>query len=163
MRGGVTGWVLWDALLSMLVLGSALLGLLLSAVQALQEQRDSRAWAQAVHLADDLIARMAINREGLPDYLLALGDTPAPVDCASTACDATQWAHADLATWVRRVQQELPQGEAQILGTPTDARQRLVWLSWSATSPAPWLPAALGAQVPACPEARRCHALWVLP
>ena len=157
------GWVLWDALLALCVLGIGLWGAFLSATQALQAQRESSAWAQAVQLSDDLIARMAINREGLSAYQLALGETPATVDCSSTACNATQWAKADLARWKKRVQSELPQGDAQLLPSGTDAQQRLVWLTWTAPTASPWIPMPTDALVPPCATGMRCHALWVLP
>jgi Tfp pilus assembly protein PilV len=157
------GWVLWDALLALCVLGVGVWGLFLSAAQALQEQRESSAWAQAVHLSDDLIARIAINREGLSAYQLALGETPASLDCSSTACNATQWAQADVARWKRRVQTELPQGDAQLLTTGTDPWQRLVWLTWTAPASSTWMPSPAGVLVPPCASGKRCHALWVLP
>ena len=157
------GWVLWDALLALCVLGVGLWGVFRSATQALQEQRESSAWAQAVHLSDDLIARMAINREGLSAYQLALGETPASLDCSSTACTATQWAQADVARWKKRVQSELPQGDAQVLPASSDPMQRLVWLTWTASTASAWIPGPTQVQVPACATGKRCHALWVLP
>jgi Tfp pilus assembly protein PilV len=157
------GWVLWDALLAMCVLGLGLLGLFLSASQALLAQRENSAWAQALHLSDDLIARMAINREGLDAYQLALGETPAMTDCSSKACSAAQWAQADLAYWKRRVVSELPQGDAQLLKAGTDPRQRLIWLSWHALSSSSWTPPASDLFTTACPANKRCHALWVMP
>lgn len=158
-----SGWVLLDALLALLVLGTALLGLFLSTAQALQQQRDHAAWAQALHLSDDLLTRMAINREGLSAYLLAAGETPSPLDCTQTACTASQWAQADLAHWKRRVQNELPQGDAQLLGTATDERQRLIWLEWSTVAASVGVAGPTDPTIPSCPAAKRCYALWVLP
>ena len=158
-----SGWVLLDALLALLVLGTALLGLLLSTAQALQQQRDHAAWAQALHLSDDLLARMAINREGLSAYQLAAGETPSSLDCTHMACTASQWAQADLAHWKRRVQTELPQGDAQLLSTATDERLRLIWLEWSAVAASVGVSAPTDPTTPSCPNTKRCYALWVLP
>ena len=163
MKRSPRGWVLLDALLAWLLLGSALLGLFLSTAQALQQQRDQAAWAQALHLSDDLLARMAINREGVSAYLLAAGETPSPVDCTHTACSASQWAQADLASWQRRVQSELPQGDAQVLRSATDDGQRLIWLEWSALASAVGVATPTDPTTPVCPDTKRCYALWVLP
>ena len=88
------GWILLDSLAALLLLGTGVLGMGLAVVQAVQQQREGVAWAQALQLSDDLLARMAINREGLDAYRLNLAEMPVAQDCTQRDCDASQWALA---------------------------------------------------------------------
>jgi Tfp pilus assembly protein PilV len=157
------GWILPDSLAALLLLATAAGGLGLAVVQAMQQQREGVAWAQALQLSDDLLARMAIQREGLDAYRLGPGELPIEPDCIHRPCDATEWAQADLAAWKRRVQAELPQGDAQVTRALGDARQILVWLSWSAAPTGLAVTAPQALEVPTCPAGKRCHAIWAMP
>ncbi len=157
------GWILLDSLAALLLLGTGVLGTGLAVVQAVQQQREGVAWAQALQLSDDLLARMAINREGLDAYRLNLAEMPVAQDCTQRDCDASQWAQADLSAWKRRVQTELPHGDAQLIRALGDARQILIWLCWSAAPTGQPVTALAAPEVPPCPSGKRCHALWALP
>ena len=126
-----TGWLLWQW-------------------QALQAQRETLAFQNAVGLAQDLWQRMQLNPSAANSYQLEGTAQTAHPDCHTQACTPTQWAQADLAEWQRELQLRLPGAQAS-LATQATGMVRLS-LAWPAQQPNPLPSSGEGG----CPARHRC-------
>lgn len=136
------GITLIESLVAIVIAALGILGILGVQMRTLSDTQTTVRRAQAIRLIEDLSERLKAH----PNALLSLNDyasawttpsTPvaAPtVNCASTACSATQLTTYDVATWRRSVQQLLPLGDATIFLAPgddaTNRRQLGVIIRW---------------------------------
>lgn len=108
-----------EVLVSLVVLGSGVLGLALLLLGALRDTRSASFRTRALALEADLVERIRANPDARAAYSFAEGaQPPPPQDCAAregepaTPCSAQALALDDLADWLARVQRELPGGPA---------------------------------------------------
>ena len=145
------GFSILEALAALMVLNLLCLGLMAWQLQAMQAQRQALALQQAVAMAQDLWQRMQVHPGAWQWYQLELdGATPAG-DCRQSACNAQQWAQADLGEWLNEWRQRLPQARARLQTTPGANPQSKLMLVWPGVSE-PSSPAS----VPDCPESYNC-------
>ena len=102
------GFSILEAMAALMVLNLLCLGLMAWQLQAMQAQRQALALQQAVAMAQDLWHRMQVHPGAWQWYQLEMdGATPAG-DCRQAACNAQQWAQADLGEWLNEWRQRLP-------------------------------------------------------
>ena len=150
-----------EALCALMVLNLLGLGLLQWQWQALQAQRDALAFQNAGGLAQDLWQRMQLNPSAASSYQLALSDVAQGPDCQTQACNASQWAQADLAAWQQELQLRIPGAKAQLetlpanVNLPANVSLTLVWPSKATPNLLP--------SNQSCPERHRCwQTTWPL-
>ena len=147
---------------ALLVCGLAIAPLMLSASQALHQQRDSGARGQAVLLAQDLAHRLHLNASAAAQYQLAWGQVPAALAsaCRERACSRADWAQADMSQWRAQLTQTLPDGDAWLQSAEDADACRWLVLAWS--SDVVDEPPSSGWPV-TCPPGKRCLALVLSP
>ena len=145
------GFSVLEALAALMVLNLLCLGLLAWQLQAIQAQRQALALQQAVAMAQDLSQRMQVHPGAWPWYQLGLYDTPPPGDCKATACNAQQWAQADLSEWFFEWQKRLSQARAQVQTTLTGEPTVEVLLAWPGV-----FDAVNNTNVTSCPSQQNC-------
>lgn len=137
-----SGITLIESMVAIVIAALGILGILGVQMRTLSDTQTTVRRAQAIRLIEDLSERLKTH----PNALLSLGSyasswtTPstavaAPsVDCATTACTATQLTTYDVATWRRSVQRALPVGDATIFlapgDDPTNPRQLGILIRW---------------------------------
>lgn len=135
-----SGVSLIEALISLLVLALGILGIAGIQTRTLIESRTTNSRAIALQMADDLLDRMQSNRAirfnppPVNPYIVGWG-TPPPIvqNCFSSDCSGTQLAAFDLWQWKSTLANLLPQGDAQVFQSPTDASQFGVLIGWTQT------------------------------
>lgn len=136
------GFTLIEILVTVLILGIALLGLAGMQAVGLQQSQSTYFRTQADLLARDLADRMRVNRNGAAPELGATGERDAnlspylfgggaaPVgDCAgaNADCSAEEMADQDMSEWVNEVNR-LPAGTAYVTAeSETLLRIQIVW------------------------------------
>lgn len=134
------GISLIEALVALLVLALGVLGIAGIQTRTLIESRTTNARAIAFQMADDLLDRMQSNRAikfNPPAVNPYISDWGAPVapgqDCFVGECTGAQLAAFDLWQWKTTIASLLPQGDAQVFQSPTDASQYGILIGWSQT------------------------------
>lgn len=106
-----------EVLISMLILGIGVLGIMSVQNRALQFNQGSLMESRAATLANDIIDRIRANPTQLSRYRIALHENPpGGVDCsgASIVCSTAQMADYDLASWREEIAASLPGGTSEI-------------------------------------------------
>lgn len=134
VRGKQRGFSVLEALAALMVLNLLCLGLMAWQWQAFQAQRQALALQQAVAMAQDLFDRIQVHPGAWRWYQLGLNESPLQVDCKALACNAQQWAQADLSEWLNEWQQRLPQARAQVQTMLTDQPRVELLLVWPGVS-----------------------------
>lgn len=131
------GASLLEALVALFIVAFGLLAMAGMQIRTLNETRNSAARNTAAQMASDLLDRMLLNEGARPafnqtsPYQTGWGiPTNAPVDCRSSACDASQLAQFDLWQWKGTVAQLLPEGDATVFSSTTDPNQYGVLFRW---------------------------------
>jgi Tfp pilus assembly protein PilV len=132
--GQTSGFSTLESLAALLVLNLLLISLFSSQLLAWQAQRETLAADNTVELAQDLWHRMQLNSEGLSSYQMGWEDKPITQDCLSKACNANDWAKADLADWHIALQQRMPGAKAKLLTQTTFPAYVDLILAWPSTS-----------------------------
>lgn len=182
VQGGV---VLLEALVSIVILAIAVLGLLGVQMRTLAETQTGVRRAQAVRLIEDLAERIKSNPEGFMQLSNFVGgfDRPAgaDADCRAARCTSEQLARWDVDQWRASVAATLPLGQAAVFGssdeTATGTRRQLgIVVGWRANERwrendtpegveayrKPFRIATRDANI-ACPDALICHVTYVQP
>jgi type IV pilus modification protein PilV len=151
LRHRMQGFSILEAMAALMVLNLLCLGLMAWQLQAMQAQRQALALQQAVAMAHDLWQRMQVHPGAWQWYQLELdGATPAG-DCRQAACNAQQWAQADLGEWLNEWRQRLPQARARLQTTAGSDPVTDLLLAWPGVSESP-----SPASVPDCPASHNC-------
>lgn len=185
-RKDQTGFVLLEALVSIVILAVAVLGMLGVQLRTLAETQTGVRRAQAVRLIEDLAERVKSNPEGFAQMSTFVGGfnavaPPGSKKCNAMACNPAQLAQWDIDQWRAAVAQTLPLGQAAVF-TSTDEtvvglqRQLGVVVGWRANeskrqgestsdSEAYAKPFLLntGAAKVDCPATLICHVTYVQP
>jgi len=116
------GVTLIEVLVTMVILAVGLLGLAGMQVRGLSIQKDAHGRALATQLALDIADRMRSNNGAVGSYAFNTAyptgayTVPAPPDCVTTTCSATQQAQYDMSQWFTRLRGgALPGGWANIV------------------------------------------------
>mgnify|MGYP003350932857 FL=1 len=151
-RRGSQGFSMTEALVALSVLNLLGLGFLTGQWQALRAQRDALSSQLAVAMAQDLWHRMQVHPAAWPWYQVKPTDPlPGSLDCQRQACNAMQWASADLQEWRSEWQLRWPQARAEVqttVGALPVVSFRVSWPNNQATQ------ASL--IQPGCPDAQLC-------
>ncbi len=139
-----SGFSLIESMIAVLVISIGLLGLASLQGTSIRNNHDSYLRSQATLLGHGILDRMRANRSqaiaGL--YNLALAATPVSAkNCEDTAsaaatCNAAEMTLFDQASWINRVAQGLPNGDATISSQilTTDRALITVTVQWGADS-----------------------------
>lgn len=134
------GVSLIEALVALLVLALGILGIAGIQTRTLIESRTTNSRAIAFQMADDLLDRMQSNRAirfnppAINPYIVNWGaPAAAGQDCFTGECTGPQLAAFDLLQWKTTLANLLPQGDAQVFQSPTDASQFGVLIGWTQT------------------------------
>lgn len=134
------GVSLIEALVALLVLALGVLGIAGIQTRTLIESRTTNSRAVAFQMADDLLDRMQSNRAirfnppAVNPYIVNWGaPVAAGLDCFANACTGAQLAAFDLWQWKTTMANLLPQGDAQVFQSPTDASQFGILIGWTPT------------------------------
>jgi type IV pilus modification protein PilV len=150
MRCHQQGFSILEALAALMVLNLLCLGLMAWQWQAFQVQRQALAVQQAVAMAQDLSDRMQVHPGAWRWYQLGLNESPPSADCNVSACNAQQWAQADMSQWLSEWRQRLPQARAQVQTMLSDQPQVELLLVWPGVSD------NTNPGVANCPPAQNC-------
>ncbi|MBO9650318.1 MAG: type IV pilus modification protein PilV [Variovorax sp.] len=177
-RSRQSGITLLESLTALLILALAVLGMLAVQLRTLSDTQTGVRRAQAVRLIEDLAERIKSNPEGfgqLASYTSDWSHAPtASHDCMTNACNATQLADWDLATWKDAVAETLPLGQAHVFKSTDEnaqefRRQLGVMVAWRANErknddalASPLQPDTDAAGV-TCPANQICHLVYVQP
>lgn len=159
-RRSVTGFMLVEVLVALVLASVAVLALASSHAAALRLGRMSQHRVQAMQLAADLAERLRANRAGVPgqegaasayqlerSWAAQQGEAADPMasacDGALTACSAAQFAQADAAQWRSLLRRALPSAAALVRVDALQS-QAEVWVAWKDPLPGS-LDEALGA------------------
>lgn len=93
MKNSQYGVGLIEVLVSLVLLGIAVLGYTALQVRAITASTEASQNVLATNIARDLSERIRMNRNGLAEYK----STTSQVDCKAKFCDATEMAHYDYA------------------------------------------------------------------
>ena len=184
---GERGITLLESLISIVVLGVAVLGILGTQLRTMAETQTSARRAQVVRVIEDLAERIRSNPGGFSQLQGYEVDWDAPMvepasACRATPCTPAQLAARDIWEWKTAVAQRLPQGRARVFtSSDEDAdgkRQLGVMVGWRANERRregendddhqayvrPFaMPATTGAANVACPDGLVCHLVYVQP
>lgn len=179
------GVTLLEALVSIVILAIAVLGMLGVQMRTLAETQTGVRRAQSVRLIEDLAERIKANPDGFAQLSNFVGGftstTTATVQCDAAVCTPTELAQWDIDKWRAAVAETLPLGKAAVF-TSTDEttvgqqRQLGIVVGWRANErsregesaadiAAYQLPFAIstGAANVACPTGLICHVTYVQP
>ncbi|MDX1692195.1 MAG: type IV pilus modification protein PilV [Ketobacteraceae bacterium] len=110
--GQQNGFTLVEVLVALIVMAIGVMGLITLQLNTIQANKSASHRSQAVWAANDILDRMRANRTAAlnSDYDIALA-TDAPTDTSTVA-------NADLADWLTRLPNTLPEGDGSVV---TDA------------------------------------------
>ena len=126
------GASLLEVLISALVLGVGLLGIISLQARALQYNQNAYLYSQAAFLAQDMAERMQANSAGLDYYAMGLQDPSPEVQddqCIDNNCTPEQLAQWDQSLWRKEVESALPEGESAITRN-INAREFVIEISF---------------------------------
>ncbi len=132
------GLSLIESLIALVVLAVGVMGLAGLQARMLVESRTANHRAVAIGFIDDLSNRMLLNRDAAlaKSYEWAwAGDVKSikpPVNCAAAQCTGANLALSDLKSWLEALQAALPNANANVFQSTTDARQIGIAVAWSA-------------------------------
>lgn len=111
------GASLIEVMISALVMGVGLLGIMSLQARSLQFNQNAYLYSQAVFLAQDMAERMMANKEATNSYAIDLED-PSPGSttnaCITAACTPEQMADWDVSMWRKSIVAILPSGKGGI-------------------------------------------------
>lgn len=109
------GSSLIEVLVSMLVLGTGILGISAMQLSTLKNNQNSYMRTQAVFHSQDIVERMLSNLGGVEAGNYNDPDPVFTVNCTTSAgCTAAQMAANDVAVWEASVESGLPSGSATV-------------------------------------------------
>jgi type IV pilus modification protein PilV len=110
MNARQSGLSIVEALVALVVLSFAMLGIAGMSLESLRANRTAQTRTLAVQLVNDLADRIRANRSGRASYVVARGAVPpAPAkDCAVNDCTPKEVAAYDLNQWYLAVRRGLP-------------------------------------------------------
>ena len=133
-----------EVLVSMWLLGVAVIGFAALQLRALSTAKDAMFRTQAAAIAQEMGERMRLNPAGAATYRNNWNATAVAADvCETGNCTPVQMAQYDMRTMTQLVSTSLPNG--QIMVRPCIGRTNLcVYVSWNSTNP------TIGTAAPAC-------------
>lgn len=177
------GISLIESLVAIVVTALGILGMLGVQMRTLADTQNGVRRAQAIRLVENLSERIKVNPSPLAPAVLATYQVSAPGPMATppactAACNPTQLAQFDIATWKQQVINTLPAGDAVVFvpDDETDAnnrRQLGVMVSWqqkekenTGSLVTPFITAGTGAVTGAvsnvsCPTNKICHLQYI--
>lgn len=116
-----SGFTMVETLVALVVLAIGMLGIAALYLNSLQAGRTAIYRTEAVNLAADLADRIRSNRTAVAGYGNVYADAFAEVAaCFTTAgCTPAQLATSDLSRWKADIAQQLPNGQGQVVVTPS--------------------------------------------
>jgi type IV pilus assembly protein PilV len=112
-----TGATMIEVLISALVMGVGLLGIMSLQARSLQYNQNAYLYSQAVFLAQDMAERMLANPDAADDYPIDLDD-PSPNSatdlCTNASCTPEQIADWDKSIWRANISAALPSGKGAV-------------------------------------------------
>jgi len=125
------GFSLIEVLVSLLIMTLGIVGVMSLQTQSLKSNQRAYFRTQADILSRDITARMYANREEARKGTYAAQSKPnnAP-DCRAASCTPAQMAAWDLSEWFQRIEQQLPEGSAELVNLPGDTTRYLITLRW---------------------------------
>ncbi len=111
------GFTLIEVLVSALIMGIGLLGLVSLQTRALQYNQQAYLYSQAAFLAQDIAERMRANKNVADNYTIDFEDSVSGVTtttCLNGDCDENTLANWDLKLWKANLATSLPQGDGSI-------------------------------------------------
>lgn len=140
-----------EAMAALMVLNLLCSVLMAWQLQAMQAEREALSTQQAVAMAQDLWQRMQVHPGAVPFYQLNFDSQPSASDCQTRACDAAQWAQADVADWWQELRRRMPEAKAQLVTLDHGVADVTLLLAWpSATT------TASSAASANCPASHHC-------
>lgn len=174
---GQRGVSLLESLIALVIAALGILGVVGIQMRTLVDTQTTVRRAQAIRLIEDLSERMKVNPNALlvsSQYLSTFADTPSAVDCSAKACNRTELAQSDLATWKKTVRQNLPLGQAAIFTAPGETagneRQLGIMIGWRENEKDGTKTDAINAVLggggagnagPTCPTDLTCHLQYI--
>jgi len=133
-----------EVLVSMLLLGVAIIGFAGLQVRALDSTNDAMFRTQAMAVAQDFAERMRLNPNAASVYRNNWNNNAVAIDkCETATCNSTEMAQYDMKTMTAVAAATLPNGQLAVL--PCIGRTNLcVYVSWNNTTP------TIGASAPNC-------------
>ena len=133
-----------EVIVSMLLLGVAVIGFAALQVRALDSTNDAMFRTQAAAIAQEMGERMRLNPQGAATYRNNWSTTAVAANkCETGNCTPVQMAQYDMRTMTNLAAASLPNGQIAVL--PCINRTNLcVYVSWNATNP------TIGTAAPAC-------------
>lgn len=133
-----------EIMVSMLLLGVAVIGFAALQVRALDSTNNAMFRTQAASIAQEMGERMRLNPLGEPTYRNNWSITAVAADkCETDVCTPVQMAQYDMRTMAALTAASLPNGKIAVL--PCIGRTNLcVYVSWNQTTP------TIGTTAPAC-------------
>jgi type IV pilus assembly protein PilV len=128
-RGLADGFSLIEALVSLLIISTGMIGIAALFGQSLGASRNALYRSQAVNLAADMADRIRVNRLGGVAY----NNDPEDRSCdpgGGEDCTPQQMAEHDLWSWEPRVAQSLPDGAGTVVVTPGNPPTYTIAVSW---------------------------------
>lgn len=110
-----------EVLISMLILGIGVLGMISVQNRALQFNQGALHESRAAILANDIMDRIRANPTQASRYRIALSESPPSAnDCSGSSanCSEPQLADFDLASWRGEISQSLPAGTGEVREIP---------------------------------------------
>lgn len=156
------GFMLFEALVALVILAFGLLGLLWMHQQALTTQRQQLMRAVASGIADDLAERMRLNAPQRTGYAKSWGNhsTAFEPDCAATPCLRSELVFWDLVQLQQSLNTQLPEGDATIFALTSPGWWGIV-VAWRDTHESYRTDTSAG--TPPCPTQMSCWRLLFRP
>ena len=116
-RNSEQGFTLLEVMLSVLILGVGLLGVITLQARSLQYNQQAYLYSQASFLANDIAERMRANSNAVDAYQIDFDEDVEGVTttkCLTMDCDANDFALWDLKIWKESIEAALPSGDGSI-------------------------------------------------
>lgn len=141
---GQKGFGLTEVIVSMLVLGIAVIGFAALQIRALDTTSDAMFRTQAMAIAQDLGERMMLNPNGASTYRDSWNPATMPnYKCETTACTPAEMAQYDMKTMDELVKASLPNGQIALIKC-INRNNYCVYVAWNKTT------ATQGSAAPHC-------------
>jgi type IV pilus assembly protein PilV len=114
------GFTLIEAMVSLVVLSVGMIGIAALYAQGLGAERTALFRTQAVNLVADMADRIRANRLGQAAYAGGAANGGCDPQSGGANCSPVQMAAHDLFVWNQQVQQQLPNGQWQIVHNAGD-------------------------------------------
>lgn len=127
------GFGMTEVIVSMLVLGVAVIGFSALQVRALDVTGDSMFRTQAIALAQDLGERIMLNPSGATKYKATWNATNSS-NCETASCTPEQMAEYDIKSVTNTAKQILPNGQIKLIKC-IERNNYCVYVTWNKTQP----------------------------